>query len=756
MTDTLTPVEEVEDFGEGKDALVSRWMTEIKVAQKENEAHGMDWFKTGDEIVKRYRDERDESQNNTVQRKDSKFNILWANVELLQPALYSRTPVPEVVRRFKERDPVARAAATLQERAISYTLDTQDFDDVMTAVVKDRLLPGRGTLWVRYVPTLEDVTPQIGVMREEAFDDFGMAIEVPYQDEEGNTYTDDLIKTAEDGSMYVDGETYEEVTEEKTIVDYVYWKDFSHNPARNWGEVRWVSRRTYMTRTQLRERFDKKIADAVPLDFTPKNISNDDEIGTAHNETFKKATVYEVWDKTEKKAYWFAEKYEHGPLDQQDDPLGLENFFPCPKPIYATTTTDTMIPVPDYSEYQDQANELDALTSRMKNLMKALKLSGVYNAAIKGQLQDILSKSENTLVAVDNWAMFAEKGGMKGNVDWVPVQEVAAVLLSVVQTREQVKRDLYEITGLSDVMRGSSDPNETLGAQEMKGQYGTLRLKNSIAEVQRMARDTLRIIGEIIAEMYSPETIREIAGMEMPTRAEVQQAQAMLKEMEGREEKIKELPPEQQAQAQKIPGPSKSEMDDIRDMANDVAFEDAIELLQDQGARTFRLDIETNSTIAADEQNDRKDRIEFLNTASSFMKMSAELGGTVPEFVPALGEMFMFALRGFKVGRQLEDSFEEAIEAIQRKHDQQADNPQPDPQLVLLQREADREDRKLDLEEKLVQGKVMNEADKNQITALDDKTGHEVDREQLRVEKDLKERELAQDFVNETVRSFGG
>ncbi len=750
----VTAVDEPKDFGEGDEALVKRWLTEISVGTKEFQAAPRDWFKTGDKIVKRYRDERDDELSaDSQQRRDAKFNILWANVQLLQPALYARTPSPEVVRRFKERDPVARAAATLLERAISYTLDTQDFDDVMNSVVQDRLLPGRGTAWVRYVPTMRSVTPQVpvqpGEVYDEKFDGLGnlASSKLRYRDDDGGAYDEDKVLRGEDGNPYVDGDPYDEVADEKVAIDYVFWKDFGHTTARNWGEVRAVWRIAYMTRTQLRERFGKEIGNAVPLDYTPKNVSSTDEIGTPSNETFKKATIYEIWDKETKKAYWISKKYEHGPLDTQDDPLGLEGFFPCPKPLYSTTTTDSMVPVPDYVEYFDQATELDTLTSRMQRLMRALKLSGLYNSTVKESLQQMLDSPENNLIPVDGWAMFAEQGGINGNIEWLPIKEIAAVLLSVAEAREKVKQDLYEVTGLSDIMRGSTKASETMGAQELKSRYGSLRLKTSVAEVQRFARDLLRITGEIISEQFAPETIRDIAGMELPTRADIEQAKAAIAEVEAREEKIKKLPPEQQQQAAQIPTPDKAEMDNLRDIASDVAFEDAIALLEDQGIRTFRLDIETDSTIAVDEAEGRQDRIEFLGASANFMKIAAELGAAVPEYIPVLSEMLMFGIRGFKVGRQLEDTFEDATTAIQRRMAQQADEPQEDPAAVLARQEMELKAREQQADEKIGQAKVQLEARGLDIDALDDKTGHEIEREKLRSGKDMGEQQLSQDAM---------
>lgn len=758
-------VESPEEFGEGKPALVKRWLTEIRISEKEFEKAPRTWYKTGEKIVRRYRDERDDNLSVDVEKSEKKFNVLWANVQLLQPALYSRTPKPEVSRRFKEKDPVARAASTLLERAIAYTLDTQDFDDVMNGAVQDRLLPGRGVTWVRYVPTMESVTPRVMVRPDEiggeGFGDDGKLIaqELRYIDEDGTSYEESAIKRGDDDMPYIDGTPHDEVVGEKALVDYVYWKDFGHTTARNWGEVRAIWRRIYMTREKLIERFGAEIGNAVKLDYTPKNMVDGEKSGEPSNETFKKATVYELWDKDSRNAYWFNASYESGPLDEVDDPLGLEGFFPTPKPIFSTSTTDTLVPVPDYMEYVDQAKELDTLTSRMGRLMAALKVRGVYDGQLGETLGQLLDSAENTLVPVDGEAMFGKDNTLDQRISWFPVAEVAGTLMRVIEVREVVKRDLQELTGLSDVMRGSSDPGETLGAQQLKGQYGTLRLKNSISEVQRFARDNIRILGEIIAELFSPETIRDIAGMDMPTKAQVEEARAKVKEYETMVDKLKEFGQQGEqaaAQAKKVMDtmPGKSEIDLIRDIANDVPFEDAIALLKDQGMRSFRLDIETDSTIAVDEAEDKRAATEFLNAASGFMTMSAEMGAQVPEYVPLLGQMMMFGIRRFRVGRQLEDSFEEAIEAIQRRLDEQSDNPQEDPKLAYQKAVLALKEREQQGKEILGQADAQLKSEKNQIDALDDKTGHEIAREKLRAETGVSEQELEQQAASDMMEAY--
>ena len=60
-----------------------------------------------------------------------------------------------------DSDPVGRLASTMLERVVEYEVTQfNDFDSAMRGVVEDRLLPGRGTAWVRYEPIIVNEQPE--------------------------------------------------------------------------------------------------------------------------------------------------------------------------------------------------------------------------------------------------------------------------------------------------------------------------------------------------------------------------------------------------------------------------------------------------------------------------------------------------------------------------------------------------------------------------------------------------------------------
>ena len=82
---------------------------------------------------------------------------------------------------------------------------------------------------------------------------------------------------------------------------------------------------------------------------------------------------------------------------------------------------------------------------------------------------------DNQLIPVDTWAAFAEKGGIKGVVDFLPLDVIIVVVEKLFNIRQQLIQDIYQITGLSDIIRGASNPRETLGAQKIKAQFASPR-----------------------------------------------------------------------------------------------------------------------------------------------------------------------------------------------------------------------------------------------------------------------------------------
>lgn len=601
----------------------ARWKTEIRLYEREAEQFTM----RGKKIVKRFKDDRSKGSD----ERKNKFNILWSNVQTLSPALFAKNPIVNVERRFQSDDDVGRFAAQALERATAFFVDDKYFDCIKE-VVQDRLLPGRGTSWVRYIPKFA----------------------------EGADTDEEQAKLPE----VTDDDDQSELVSEELVCDYVHWQDFGHTYARTWEEVDAVWRRVYMSRDALEKRFPQCGKD-IPLDHAPEKL-NDEKIPTE----VKKATIYEIWSQKQKKAIWVHKDYSTV-LDEIDDPLKLKEFFPCPRPLFASLANDSIIPVPDYAEYQDQADELDELTARINLLTKAVKVAGVYAGDVAG-VQRLLSEGlENEIIPIDNWAMFAEKGGLKGVIDYLPLEQIVKAIAALYESRERVKKDLYEISGLSDIIRGEGDARETATGVKTKGQFGTMRLNAMQSEVHRYNRDMVRIMGEIICTHFSPETIKELSGIQLMTAQEKQQVQQQLQQQA--------MMAQQQPQQPGQPPPPIPEK--LQEALDNPTWEDVFTLLKNDTMRAFRIDIEIDSTIKMDQDKERQDRGEFLQAAGGFLQQMETVQD--PALKPLMMEMLMFGIRSFHVAKDLESVFEVA----QKKITKDSQNPQqkPDPEMAKTQ-----------------------------------------------------------------------
>jgi hypothetical protein len=719
----------VSDGSDDEDRL-KRYREEIAYYEKEAGA----WHDKVRKILRRYKDERSPRE-----QKIPRFNILYSNISTLMPAVYGRNPKPDIERRFKDNDPLGRVTSEVLERTCSYFVETEAFRTSMRNALFDRLMGGRGTVWARYVPHFKEIEPE----------------ELLEEEDEGVEVTDDVSEEAASEDSQED-EPNEEVTFEEAITDYVHWDDFGHNWARTYDEMYLAWRRVFLTRKDLRKRFGKEKADKIPLDYFPKGL-NDQKKDVAQ----KKAIIYEVWDDQEKRVAWLTKDEQvSGFLDDKPDPLKLDGFFPFPKPLYGVLANDSLIPVPDYVEYQDQALELDELTSRIASITKSIKVAGVYDASAQGVERLLAEGTENKLIPVSQWAIFGEKGGLKGVMDLLPMKDIMETLLGLYEAREKVKGDLYEITGIADIIRGNSDPRETASAVKTKSNFATIRLSDTQDEMARFARDAVRNVCLIIATHFDIETIKRICGMKLLTTQEKQQIQMQQSQAKQQYQQAMQMfqnhqqmqsqvaqnnmpqgqqgsqgepaggvhpnmPPQQTPQPQMKPPPPPPPLpDNMIELMEDPTWEEVDALLKNEPNLSFKIDIEIDSTIKMDEEADKAARVEFLESSAKFIAAGITAGQQEPALMPLMAQMLMFGVRGFKVGKDLEGQFNVAMEKLEKA----AANPPPkqNPEQMKIQGE-------MQIAQARMQGEQAMEKQKAQMQAQNDQRDaqREAQKEQL-------------------------
>lgn len=676
----------------------ARWMTEIKKAQKVFKS----WHDLCDAIVERYRDESKEKEETSLKDNSSagrRYNSLWSVTETMRPLLYGDTPLPFIDRMFDDADPAARDASLLVQRTVANDLEHDDFDDAMEDAVEDYMLCSRGQTWVRYAPefALRDSVDKQYLKDKE---------EPPLDPRTGKPYE---TQKDDEGTYYTKAVPFKSLDQNE--VDHVGYRDFLHGAASKWKYVPWVARRVPMLHSEIESRFGKEWADILPkMSDNNKNTDAASEPDTDDFEqAFARVEIWEIWDKTKREVIWLCPAYKKAIVDKKSDPLKLPGFFPCPKPMYATKTNSTLVPVPDYKEWQDIALELDETTQRISLLTKALRVAGVYAAEYGDIIKGLTDGScENKLIPVQNWAMFAERGGSKGMVDYFPIDQIIEVLGKLYEARRALIQELYEITGISDIVRGASDPRETATAQKVKGQFASNRLERKQKAVTVHAKGVIQIMADIVCRHYSDEQI-------------------MLK-----------------ASGRQLFSDSAGKYDKARETA-------AFALIRSPKSRMLRLKVDNEKLAQSKVESDKQEATDFLQSMAQFMGGAMKLTGEMPNFLPLVSDLILFAVRKFKVGRTTEASFERTLKELQKngtgkQPEQQAPGEQPmSPQeLQLEQQKLQIEAQSVQIQGMLAEIKKMSEQMKDSRERERDAKAHQVKVADLQ----LKARKQAADIQN--------
>ena len=607
------------------DPKVQSWLAELDSARKRVK----DYRKDASRIVKLYEGGK---------AAESPFNILYSNTETLAPALYNNVPRPVVQRRFKDDDPLGKVASDVARRSLEFLIDNElgdytPFDDLMTQAVLEALVPGEGVTWFKYDASIVE-QPEPNNPTEGQEDQTGEG-EVEVQQGE------------------IHSEPLEQVEYETVCGEAVPWDRFLHGYAKQWKDVPWVAREHFMTRDELVKNFGEEIGHRIPLNISGKAASDrgtdgdDDTEKVIDAEGVELAHVFEIWDKETKMVRFLAPSYPAGFVKEVEDPLQLSGFFPMPRPLVLFQKISSLVPVPLYTMYEEQAKELNRITVRINKIVQALKVRGFYDSTLEG-LDKVLAADDNVLIPAENVAAMQQGQTLEKAIWLMPLEKLVAVLQQLYVQRQQVKQVIYEITGISDILRGASVASETATAQNIKNQWGTLRLKKMQKQIARYVRDCLRIMGEIAMTKFSQQTLAQMTGLQFPTAQQKQQAQAMLQQIQMQAQQQPQVPG--QPPAQSPPPPPQ-----ILAAAQLPSWEEIMGLLTNDLQRNYRVDIETNSTVDAEATEDKANMGEFLNAIAQFMNGAAPLvqQGVLP--FDAAKSILLAVTRRYRFGPEVED-----------------------------------------------------------------------------------------------------
>lgn len=669
-----------DDFEDTPEGLQSRWTVELGAALKNQE----NWWNRAEKIVKRYLDERDSSDSRDFTPDGTtRTNLFHADVDTMHALLVGQIPQVDVSRRFADaEDEQARVAGEMLERVLNTDIETDDNTDHETLLecVKDRLLAGMAWAICRYEVQTEQAEELNGA-------------QVPAYER----------KVAD--SEYV-------------CVDYAYWKDVLWSPGRTYREMRWVAFRKKMSKRDFRQRFGKeKLSNWVAS--TDKYLdSGDKDIDPRVLEHMRRCDVWEIWSKEDRKVYWFV-KDGAAILDVKDDPLGLENFWPFPRPMVANLTTTKFLPLPDFAITQDLYDEIETVSTRITLLERCVRVAGVYNKNNEEIKRLVNETSQNELIGVEGWEGFAEKGGVKGAIDWLPLDMVVSALQVLRDYRTELIALKNQIDGMSDIMRGQASTQATATEQAIKARFASVRVQSLQDEVARFASDIQKIKAEIISKHFDPQTIILRSNIERTPDAQFAQQ--------------------------------------------------AVELIKSR-FYDYRISVDPDSVALQDFAALKQERFEFGQAIAGFIQsalpmvqmMASVPGAAMPtvQFVLTLGQQMAAGLKGSDEMQGIFDSYVAQLKTIaQQLASQPPQPPQPDPKMQAAQIKAQAEMGKAQAS----QQQTMLDTQAHQAkTAMDmqaAKMQHQMDMQKMAagvLSQEAKARTDALTSVNQVTQDHGG
>ena len=602
-------IESKKDYKATPEGQYKYWITELDSAVTRLKK----WHKKGDAVVNRFLDKKgsDRVGETTAGAEPARaafsLNLFNSNVNTLNSLLYGNLPTVDVSRKYADsNDDIARVAAETMERLLNTDIsdNTEMYDTVLRGSLQDRLLAGLGCSRVKY--------------------EFETTM-VPNPD-----------------PLDVENPEIEEIASESAPIEYFHWRDVLWGWGRNFKELPWLSYRTYLTKDEVRERFGEDAAEGVVLKKQMTSTEEGAEQDPQLDSAWMKAEIWEIWDKNNKKVCWLSRGYDKI-LDTKEDPLKLSGFYPSPAFFIANVTTSLYIPTPDFHLSQDLYNEIDILQSRIAIITEAVKVVGVYDKSAEGVERMFTEGFDNKLIPVDNWAMFAEKGGIAGQVDWFPITDVVNALDKLRSLRDETIGLLQQVTGMSDIMQGGlQNQYEGVGQSEIKAKFGSVRIQKLQDDFAAFASGLMQIKAEVIAIHFEPKTIAQQSNMMMSFDKD------------------------------KLP--------------------EAIALIKKPKQARLRISIRPESVAMTDFAQLQNERTGYLTAISTFMQSAAPLIESDPSAKPFLLQLLQWGLAGFKGSSEIEGVLDKAIEATQQEAGKQQDKP--DPEMAKIQAQQQLEEQK--------------------------------------------------------------
>jgi hypothetical protein len=605
------------------------------------------------------------------QRRWTKFPLWWSVWKIRQPLVFARMAVP-ILKDTQGDDPYGRTACVIGERLTRGILKTFDAFEEFESSVDDFLITnfGQGRPYYRKDEVVEEEKIRLQVVEQPApepiMDEQGQPMEsepLPplFITPNGEQVPQEQVLSDDMGPYILSGAEIAIDNEE------IYWTAGLYNnmyidpDAKRWSQVTRIAYECEYSYREFKEKFGEKALNKLAVDDYEEHRSG------------KPIKVFEYYDKFLKEVRWFAENsadffqpkamaeantsalkevkeapesgeseaVEYETVDNSDI-YGLSGFFPCTAPLVMNQSTREFWPTPEYFQVQDILDDIHSIVGRMFLLTKAIRVRFLFDSSVT-ELKSLIGETgEGGGLGVPNLeqSLMNNNGKLSNLVAYFPVAEMIEGLQNMYQAFEQRLNMFYQLTGISDLIRGQTNPDsdKTFGERQMEGKFSLNRVEPLQRKVQEWVKDNYQLMMEMALKMFSQESLDQYITPQT-------------------------LDPE--------------------DKQRYVA---ALEILKNNKRRRFRVDFETDSTIAINEQWRKKQATELANTLTKAMESVANVAETQPELAGTELAVLKHLIGEFSDGKLFIDEIQDSIEQVIQKVSQpKPEGPNPDEMKMQLE-----------------------------------------------------------------------
>lgn len=581
-----------------------------------------------DEIKKRQRNGKLWSVTPNSVRRRSRYPAWYSIFKIRQSLVLSRLGIPICKDTTQDgNDGVGATAAVLRERLAVNLAKTFPMFDVMAASRDDFLATNFGICRAYY--EREEVKQQVKeyITPQETIDETGEP-SVKFIDSEGEEIGETEIRKDDEGFFVYHDEVIDVENEKVCLEPVVYTEVYVDPDIRRWSRCRRIAFEMQYSEVEFREIFGMKAV----LGLAKQD--QDDEGSAAKKQNIK---VFEYWDFYAKEVYWFAEnsadfitpkgyllpeeveENEAGEIEARKGLYNLDGFFPCPPPLIMNAPTDEFWPVPEYYQLMEIFDEIHTIFSRMMETTRAYRARLMFDSGIEGLAEAINEMPESGAIGISNLskALVTAGGDVRNVAQYIPTEGIIASLQQLYISLEQRLNTVYRLTGISDMLQGlaSDQTQRTFGERQMTEKYALNQLEEPQRKMQEYVRDCYELITEMALKNFKDSSLDMYM---MPAT---------------------------------LPEAQKQDYVAAREMLK-------------QNSKRFRIDLETDSTIALNEQYDKQMRIELTNTLTSALEKTANIAQTSPELANVELHALRYLIQGFRQGKLFQSEILEAIDNV--------------------------------------------------------------------------------------------